>query len=128
MPVDKSLAKKDPAELSAEEAELLAIQRSNVSLDEYNPEEVAADEIVVQGPNRETRAAKDFVEDENADPGVVAEAQGAVDSARLARGEDVPAAGAIGQPGTTSVDSPTSTVDNANVGSNSPTGDAPASS
>lgn len=122
MPVDKSLEKKDPAELTSEEAELLAIQRSNVSLEEYDPSQVAADEIVVQGgAGREARAAKDWVSDENADPGVVAEAQGAVDSARLARGEDVPAAGAIGQPGNASVDSPTSTVDNASVGSNSPT-------
>ena len=67
MPVDKELAKKDPDELTPEEAERLAISNSLVSLDDYNPADVADDEKVVEDVNGRSIVAKDLAAEEDKD-------------------------------------------------------------
>lgn len=67
MPVDKTLAGKDVDELTAAEAETLARQRSEVSLEEYNPREVDEDDKVVEAPDRGSLTVKELRESQEAD-------------------------------------------------------------
>src|SRR4051812_18492679 len=73
------MAEKDANELSPEEAQALAIERSNASKEDYNPldPDFPAADKVVELPNRESVVISDLVDHD--DPVVAADAQAVVD-------------------------------------------------
>src|SRR4051794_21420401 len=67
----------DVDELTPEEAAQLAYARSNVSLDDFNPDDVEAHEHVVELADRSSHVVGDLVDHD--DPLIAADAQAVVD-------------------------------------------------
>lgn len=70
-----ALAKKDSAELAPDEAEALAYWRSEQSLREYNPDDVAPEDRVVELPDHASVTLGELVADESQPANLRAEAQ-----------------------------------------------------
>lgn len=73
------MAEKDANELSPEEAQALAVERSNASKKDFDPSKdgFASGDKVVELPNRESVVVSDLVDHD--DPVIAADAQAVVD-------------------------------------------------
>lgn len=87
MPENKDLANKDLEDLTEEEAAQLAYSRSTVSLDEYNPEELAPEERVVEWDKKSYENSEALAEENEA--ASTATTTFADQTAAERRGEDV---------------------------------------